>query len=102
MNLTVEKLELIKEYGKLKYPPSRICTLMGFFGASAEAMLSEFKEEESKVRQYYEQGLACGDYEIDIKLHEAAEKADVPSIVELSNRQYNSKINDLKKQLFGL
>lgn len=102
MNLTLEKLELIKGYGELKYPPRQICKLMGFFGDTAIAFLFEIQEEGSQIKEYYEMGLALGDYDIDKKLHDSAKTADVPAITELNNRQYRAKINDLKHELFGI
>ena len=102
MELTEETLQKIKQFGALKYPPSRICTLLGLFGEKAIELMLEFQEAESQVHQFYEQGLAIGDYNIDVKLIAESGKGDLPSITELALRQERTKINDLKKQLFGI
>lgn len=102
MELPEETLQKIKQFGALKYAPSRICTLLGIFGDRALELLLEFQEEKSQIRQFYEQGLAIGDYNIDVKLVAESGKGDLPSIQELGLRQERTKVNTLKKELFGI
>lgn len=92
----------IRNYGALKYTPERICKMLGLFGDDAQRFLVEFQDEENQIRQFYDQGVAIGDYNIDAELAKQSEKGDILSIIELNNRQQRTKVNNLKKELFGL
>lgn len=92
----------IRNYGALKYSPETICKMLGLFGEEADRFMVDFQNDQSPVRQFYDQGVAIGDYNIDAELAKQSEKGDILSIVELNNRQYRTKINNLKKELFGL
>ena len=92
----------IRNYGALKYAPERICKMLGLFGDDAQSFLVEFQDEGTQIRQYYDHGVAIGDYNIDAELAKQSEKGDILSIIELNNRQERTKISSLKKQLFGI
>ncbi len=92
----------IRNYGALKYPPDKICSILGLNGDERERFLVEFEDLETQIRTFYEQGVAIGDYNIDAELAKKSEKGDVLAIMELQKRQYYSNISRLKKDLFGV
>lgn len=92
----------IRNFGALKYTPERICKMLGLFGENAQRFLVEFQDDESEIRQFYDQGVAIGDYNIDAELAKQSEKGEILAIIELNNRQQRTRINTLKKELFGL
>lgn len=102
MELNEQQLTQIKSFGMVKTPASQICKLLGFIGEMREIFLTEFNDEESQIRIFYEEGLAIAEYNIDVKLTKISETGDIPTIQELNTRQYRSKINAMKKELFGI
>ncbi len=92
----------IRNYGALKYAPERICKILGLFGEDSQRFIVEFQDEESQIRQFYDQGVAIGDYNIDAELAKQSEKGDIMSIMQLQERQEKTKISNLKNQLFGI
>ena len=92
----------IRNYGALKYTPERICKMLGLFGEDQERFLVEFQDEENPIRQFYDQGVAIGDYNIDAELAKQSEKGEILAIIQLQERQEKTKISTLKKELFGI
>jgi len=92
----------IRNYGALKFSVEKMCRILRFFGDDKNNFIVEMKKPNSEVRTYYDQGAAIGDYNIDAELAKKAEKGDVLCIMELSRRQHNNQINQLKKDLFGI
>ena len=92
----------IRNYGALKYSKERICKMLGLFGEDAQRFLVEFEDEESQIRQFYDQGVAIGDYNIDAELAKQSEKGEILAIIQLQDRQEKTKISTLKKELFGI
>lgn len=76
--------------------------MLGLFGDDEVKFMVEFQDENSQIRQFYDQGVAIGQYNIDAELAKQSEKGDVFSIIELNKRQEHNKLNNLKKELFGL
>lgn len=95
-------LTKIRNFGALKYSEKQICKMLGLFGDDELKFMVEFQDENSPIRQYYEQGVAIGQYNIDAELAKQSEKGDVFSIMELNKRQEQNKLNNLKKELFGI
>jgi hypothetical protein len=95
-------LKTIEDSGKLKYPPEKICNILGLTGKAREQFLHEFGNMESEIRICYEKGLSIGDFNIDIKLQEQSENGLTESIAELGKRQYYNKLSKLKQDLFGV
>jgi len=92
----------IRNYGALKYAPERICKMLGLFGEDSQRFLVEFEDEESQIRQFYDQGVAIGDYNIDAELAKQSEKGEILAIIQLQERQEKTKISTLKHELFGI
>lgn len=95
-------LKRIINFGALKYSAIKICKILGYNKAQTEQFLIEFENEDSAVRRNYDQGVAIGEYNIDAELAKQAEKGEIFSIIELRKGQYHRKIEDLKKDLFGI
>jgi len=92
----------IQKYGMLKLHPERICKLLGFSGCDADSFLLEFQEENSQIRIAYDKGLIACEMKIDAELIKKSVTGDITAITELNTRQYRSKINAMKKELFGI
>jgi hypothetical protein len=95
-------LKIIEDCGKLKYNTEKICNILGLNGTARDHFLSEFDNPVSEIRFRYNQGVDTGDYNIDIKLQEMAEKGEVAAIEELRKRKHFSELSKLKKDLFGV
>lgn len=92
----------IRNYGALKFSAEKICQILGLRGDEKEHFLLSFDDPESDIRQFYDQGTAIGEYNIDAELAKKAETGDIFSIIEQSKRQYHRRIDDMKKNLFGV
>ena len=97
-----DTLKTIEDCGKLKYPPEKICNILGLTGKAREQFLHEFGNMESEIRNCYERGLSIGDFNIELKLQEQSESGLTDSIEELGKRQYYNKLSKLKQELFGI
>lgn len=95
-------LTKIRNYGALKYTVDRIIVLLGLDPDEAEEFTVLFEDRKSQVRRLYEQGVAIGEYNIDVELAKAGEKGDVFAIMEIGKQQETRKLNQLKKDLFGV
>lgn len=92
----------IRNYGALKYTVARMIVLLNLDPDEADAFEQEFQDPLSAIRRYYEQGLAIGEYNIDVELAKAGEKGDVLAIMEINKRNENRKIDQVRKDLFGV
>jgi len=92
----------IRNYGALKYTVDRIVVLLGVDPDEELKFVEEFQDPKSQVRRYYEQGVAIGEYNIDVELAKAGEKGDVLAIMEISKKQDHRRISGLRKELFGV
>jgi len=92
----------LQKYGTLKLHPERICKLLGLTICDAGSFLLEFQEENSQIRKAYDKGLIMCEMKIDAELLKKSVTGDVAAITELNTRQYRTKINDLKHELFGI
>lgn len=95
-------LDKVREFGRLKYPKERIALLLGMSEEHRQKFFLQFNDTESEIRKAYEQGLVLGDVEIDIALAETAKTGDTFTAAELSYRQYYQRIDNLRKELFGV
>ena len=102
MLIDQNSLVKIRNYGALKYTPDRICVLLGLDLEESRAFIDEFADLQSQTRRFYEQGVAIGEYNIDVELAKQGEKGDVFAIMEISKQQENRKIDKVRKELFGL
>lgn len=94
--------DLVFQYAKMKYTPEKICVLLGLTKKQTTELLIRFEDPEDPVKIRYEQGKAIGDYRIDKKLKNVSEKGYAQAIAELSTRQYHRRMDELKKELFGI
>jgi len=97
-----ELLEVVFRLGKMKYTPERICTFLGLDTKKTSEFIVRFSRSDDPVRIRYEQGLAIGDYRIDRGLEKAGIKGNPVAISELNLRQYHRRMDELKKELFGI
>lgn len=92
----------IRNYGALKYTSDRIIVLLGLDPEEARRFNEEFRDELSQVRRFYEQGVAIGEYNIDVELAKQGEKGDVFAIMEINKQHENRRIDQLRNELFGV
>lgn len=83
-NLTEEECKMLQNMGALKYPVSKICSIMGFDSKEFE---KEFKNENSQIKKLYNKGLDYAAYLIDLKLFEKSQQGDIQAINKLEARQ---------------
>lgn len=102
MTLDQNTLNKIRNYGALKYTADRICALLAIDGEERDAFLKEWDDPTGQVRKYYNQGVAIGDYNMDVELAKQGEKGDVIAISELQRIQQKRKIDQTRNELFGL
>ncbi|MCD6345994.1 MAG: hypothetical protein J7L96_01100 [Bacteroidales bacterium] len=102
MTLDQNTLNKIRNYGALKYTADRICVLLGLDEKDQDWFLEQMEEPGSRVRKFYDQGVAIGEYNQDVELAKQGEKGDVLSIIELSKIQFHRKIDKVKNDLFGV
>lgn len=95
-------LKKIVNYASLKYSPQKICLLLDLDHEQTEQFLIEYNNLGSVIRHHYDRGVTIGEFNVDAALAKQAENGDILSITEQATRQYRTKINDLKKELFNL
>lgn len=95
-------LTKVMNFGALKYGPYKICKLLGFTLEQTDEFLVHFADEQSDIRIKYEQGVSIGDYNLDAELAKLGESGDVLAISTLGTRQYHRKMDEMKKDLFGI
>lgn len=95
-------LRKITNFSALKYSPKRICSLIGLTGQEEEQLLVDLRTPDTDAYRAFNRGIAVGDYNIDTALMKASETGDVMAESTLRERQDKRKIEDLKKELFGL
>jgi hypothetical protein len=102
MILDQNTLNKIRNYGALKYTTDRICALLAIDGDEREAFMREWDDPASQLQRYYTQGVAIGEYNMDVELAKQGEKGDVIAISELQRIQQKRRIDQTKNELFGL
>lgn len=102
MTLDETILNKIRNYGALKYRPRRIVELLGLNSEEQAFIVRELEDPDSIAYRYYRQGVKIGEYNVDAELAKNAEKGDILSIQELSDRQHKREMDDLKRELFGI
>lgn len=95
-------LSKIRTYASLGYSPVRICLLVGIEPNEMDMLITLIETPGSDANQYYNQGIALGDYNKDVELTKAAEHGDIDAITLLGERQYDREVADLKKELFDV
>lgn len=95
-------LRKITNFSALQYSPERICFLIGLTGQESYQLLIDIKTPDTEAWRAYNRGSAVGDYNIDAALMKASETGDVMAEATLRERQDKRKIEDLKRELFGL
>ncbi len=95
-------LNKIRSYGSLGYSPNRIADMLALSGEERVRMISFIATEGTDLNQYYNQGLALGDYNKDVELTKKAEKGDIEAITLLAERKFIRERDDLKRDLFGV
>ncbi|MBD9177938.1 MAG: hypothetical protein EGP82_01980 [Odoribacter splanchnicus] len=95
-------LRKITNFGALQYSAERICRLIGLTGDEATQLLNDLYTPDSEPYKAYKRGIAIGDYNIDSALMKACEGGDVLAESTLRERQERRRIDDLKKELFGI
>jgi len=103
-SIVFDKVILTKvvNFGALKYGPHQICKLLGLNQQQRDQFMVHFTNQESELRINYEKGVSIGEYNLDAELAKQGERGDVLSIMELGKRQYHRKMDELKKNLFGI
>lgn len=102
MTVDQNMLSRIRNYGALKYTASRICDLLALSTSDRVIFLQEFEDPESDIRKFYEHGVAIGDYNQDVELAKQGEKGEILAIIELNRIQHDRKVEEVKKDLFGI
>ena len=102
MILDQNTLNKIRNYGALKYTADRICALLAIDGDERDAFMREWDDPASQLQRYYNQGVAIGEYNMDVELAKQGEKGDVIAISELQRIQQKRRIDQTKNELFGL
>ncbi len=95
-------IDKIREFGRLKYSRARILAALALSLQEEKKFTIEFDDPASKIRIAYEQGFVLGDVEIDAALAKIAATGDTFSAAELSLRQYYQRVDEQRKELFGL
>lgn len=95
-------LRKITNFSALQYSPERICFLIGLTGQESDQLLTDIQTPDTEANRAYKRGIAVGDYNIDAALMKASETGDVMAESTLRERQDKRKIEDLKRELFGL
>lgn len=102
MELNSEILQRIKTCGALGYNARRIAVLIELPEKDLPDFLCAFSDITSTVYSAYQQGVAIGSYNQDAALMKLAEKGDLFAIQELRERQYEQKLEDDRKERFGI
>jgi hypothetical protein len=89
----------IRVYGALRY---NVHTMASLLNVPAEYLQQELDNPSSQIAKEYKKGKNQADYNADTELLKNAQKGDVESIVALSHREHDRKVDDLKRDLFGL
>jgi len=100
--LEEELLEVVFRLAKMKYTPERICTFLGLNTKDTARLIERFSLVDDPVKIRYEQGLTVGDYRIDKGLEKAGVKGNPVAVSELNIRQYHRRMDEMKKELFGI
>jgi hypothetical protein len=97
-----EILQKIRNFGALQYDADRICLLLGLSGNEKNEFLIDFQNEDSTVYQFYNQGEALGEYNVDAELAKLSDKGDAESIELQEKLRKNRKVNKIKSEYFGV
>ena len=102
MTLDENTLKKIRDWAALGHTPGQIASLLGVSYQHREAFLDEFPRPDTKVNQYYMQGKAMMDYNVNVELTREAERGDIAAIETLDLRKQNQKVAELLSDLFGI
>jgi len=98
-NITLVK---VRNWAKLKYSPFRISILLGLNKEDREVFLVDIKTDDHPLRKIYDQGVASGEYDMDLTLMKAVEGGDMDAEKAYRDRQKERVIEELKNELFGI
>lgn len=102
MTLDENTLKKIRDWAALGHTPGQIASLLGTPYQLRDAFLDEFARPDTKVYQFYMQGKAMMDYNVNAELARSAENGDVEAITLLDQRKQNQKMSELLSDLFGI
>lgn len=102
MTLDENTLKKIRDWAALGHTPGQIASLLGTPYRERDAFLDEFDRPDTKVFQYFMQGKAMMDYNVNAELARSAENGDVDAVTVLDVRKQNQKVSELLSNLFGI
>ena len=92
----------IRSFGAMGYSSERIADLLKLKGKERAVLIVRLSIPEDEYYQAYKNGHAIGEWNIDAELAKQAEHGDIDAIAALGERSKKRRINDLKKDLFGI
>lgn len=102
MTLDENTLKKIRDYAAIGHTPGQIASLLRVSYREREMFLDEFTRIDTKVNQYYQEGIAMMDYNVNVELARAAEKGEIEAIEALDKRNQAQKVGELLADLFGI
>ena len=92
----------VRTFGALGYDAERIADLLDMHGKTRIELIARLGTPNDELRVAFDNGRAIGEYNIDVQLTKQAESGDTFSVEALSLRAKERKLNDLKRNLFGI
>lgn len=92
----------IEAFARLKYSKERIASALGYNKLKRKEFFTRLEDETTEEYRAYQKGLVMGDAAVDLGLSEKAASGDNFCAAELSKRQDNQRISDLRKELFNI
>ncbi len=97
-----EILEKVRTFGAFQYDVFKIIMLLNILPEQRSDFVAEFENKNSTLRRYYERGVAMGEHNISVALRKRAEEGDVFATQQLEDTMEKKKIENLRKELFGI
>lgn len=102
MIVNKEILEKVRTFGAFRYSVFKMLSLLNIEAEQHDLFIEEFDNKESRVRRYYEQGVAMGEHNVSVALMKKAEEGDVFASQQLEDLSDKRNVENLRKELFGV
>ena len=99
MEFTPEQFETIESLAGINYTIRQIAM---YFGISAQLLYNEYEDKESEFTYHFDRGVLMASADVDMKLLSAAKEGNLTAAAMFKKAEKESRINNLKNELFGL
>jgi len=99
MDFTPEQIEIIEQLAGINYSIRQVAI---YFDISVQLLLNEYEDKESEFAYHYDRGKLVANADVLIGNMKEAKGTNSTAVQIYLKEQKNTKINNLKNELFGL